>query len=357
MMAQRIPIAPFVSFLRQQVDEGAGYIMGSFGQNPRTGYLDLTETQVKPAWQPGGWYYAQYKDERQHNQALYWRSHCKRVFDCQGLSEGYYDIITGGTLNTRARNNYAEWCSPKGAGLIPAQYRVPGAAVFWSDSGAANIHHVAYLVEPVTPGKPEGDWWIIEAAGVMSGVVKSRLYAREPNFWGWMTKYYDYSFYAADTPASGDDILLGKRTLRNGDEGEDVRTLQKALIELGYDLGKWGADGDFGDATERAVRAFQRDAGLEADGIAGRMTADALERAIAKNRKQPENPAYVEIVGGNCYVRSEPNVEGKILGVAMSGAKLDFGGEIADNGWLKVIRAGQAGWVSPKYGKLVGGDA
>ena len=290
MMAQRIPIGPFVSFLKQQAAEGAGYIMGSFGQNPRTGYLDLTETQVKPAWQPGGWYYAQYKDERQHNQALYWRSHCKRVFDCQGLSEGYYDIITGGTLNTRARNNYAEWCSPKGAGLIPAQYRVPGAAVFWSDSGAANIHHVAYLVEPVTPGKPEGDWWIIEAAGVMSGVVKSRLYARKPNFWGWMTKYYDYSFYAADTPASSDDILLGNRTLRNGSYGEDVKTLQTCLIELGYDCGRYGADGEFGSETETALKAFQRKIGIKQDGIYGSETHQALMDAVADDDAGKETP-------------------------------------------------------------------
>lgn len=357
MMAQRIPIAPFVSFLRQQVDEGAGYIMGSTGENPRTGYRDLEITKCKPAWEPDGWFYRQYKDARQYNQAIYWRNHSRRVFDCQGLAEGYYDIIMDANLNTRARNNYAEWCDPKGSGMIPAQYRVPGAAVFWSDSSATNIHHVAYLVEPITKDKQDGDWWIIEAAGVMSGVVSSRLYARKPNFWGWMTKYYDYSFYAADTPASGDDILLGKRTLRNGSYGEDVKTLQTCLIELGYDCGRYGADGEFGDATEIAVKHFQRDNKLEADGIVGRLTAAAIDRAIAEKRKQPENPAYVEIVGGNCYIRDEPNAHGKILGVAMSGAKLDFGGEIADNGWLKVIRAGQAGWVSPKYGKLVGGDA
>jgi hypothetical protein len=355
MMAQRIPIAPFVSFLRQQVDEGAGYIMGSTGENPRTGYRDLEITKCKPAWEPDGWLYRQYKDARQYNQAIYWRNHSRRVFDCQGLAEGYYDIIMDANLNTRARNNYAEWCDPKGFGMIPAKYRVPGAAVFWSDSSATNIHHAAYLVEPITKDKQDGDWWIIEAAGVMSGVVSSRLYARKPNFWGWMTKYFNYG---SDTAQADDTALLGGRTLRNGDEGEDVRTLQKALIELGYDLGKWGADGDFGDATELAVRAFQRDAGLEADGIAGRMTADALERALAEDRSAPANPAYVAILGGNCYIRETPGLGGKVLGVAMAGAKLPYGGETdADTEWLKVVRAGQPGWVGPKYGKLVGGDA
>jgi peptidoglycan hydrolase-like protein with peptidoglycan-binding domain len=44
-----------------------------------------------------------------------------------------------------------------------------------------------------------------------------------------------------------------------GAAGEPVRRVQQALIDLGYDLGPWGADGAFGDATAAAVRAFKRD--------------------------------------------------------------------------------------------------
>ena len=63
-------------------------------------------------------------------------------------------------------------------------------------------------------------------------------------------------------------------TLRKGDEGPDVVTLQQALAELGYLTG--AADGNFGTGTQTAVKKFQQDRGLDADGIAGKMTQEAL---------------------------------------------------------------------------------
>jgi len=63
-------------------------------------------------------------------------------------------------------------------------------------------------------------------------------------------------------------------TIRKGDEGPDVVTLQLALTELGYLAG--AADGNFGTGTQTAVKNFQKDAGLDADGIAGRKTLEAL---------------------------------------------------------------------------------
>ena len=63
-------------------------------------------------------------------------------------------------------------------------------------------------------------------------------------------------------------------TLRKGDEGPDVVTMQQALAELGYLTG--AADGNFGTGTQTAVKKFQQDNGLDADGIAGKMTQEAL---------------------------------------------------------------------------------
>ena len=53
-----------------------------------------------------------------------------------------------------------------------------------------------------------------------------------------------------------------------------VRKLQLLLMALGYDPG--GADGISGQRTGAAVREFQREYGLEADGIAGTATEAAL---------------------------------------------------------------------------------
>ncbi|HIU16197.1 MAG TPA: peptidoglycan-binding protein, partial [Candidatus Ventricola intestinavium] len=54
----------------------------------------------------------------------------------------------------------------------------------------------------------------------------------------------------------------------------EVVTLQQALVELGYLNG--ATDGNFGTATETAVKNFQTANGLDSDGIAGRLTLERL---------------------------------------------------------------------------------
>jgi len=353
-MIERVPIRTFVSELELALLRHDGYIMGARGQNPRTGYLDLAETKVRDSWKTNGWYYSQYTvspySEKQHNQALTWRKNCTRVWDCNGLAEGIYEICTGVNIDSKARYNYAQWCDPKGKGMIPPEYRVPGAALFTGEK-AADIPHVMYLYKPVNATNPSGDWYVIEARGVMYGVVKTRLYDRKPTYWGWMTKYFDYSGEAAITPV---EIHLGDRLLKNGSDGEDVKELQTNLIRLGYGCGKWGADGDFGDSTEMAVRAFQKACNLVVDGEFGPKSFAAMEKALAMIESDVELPKEVVIVGGNCYVRSEPDTSGEIRGVAFCDQKLPFGGAIdEDSKWLSVLYKNKPGWVSPKYARLV----
>ena len=61
-------------------------------------------------------------------------------------------------------------------------------------------------------------------------------------------------------------------TLKKGCEGDNVKALQTLLIGYGYDCGRHGADGDFGADTDRAVRVFQKGAGLTVDGVVGKNT-------------------------------------------------------------------------------------
>lgn len=67
---------------------------------------------------------------------------------------------------------------------------------------------------------------------------------------------------------------------------EDVRRLQQLLINAGQ---KIVADGQFGPATEGAVKAFQKVAGLTVDGSAGPATLAVLEKV-----KKPVPPVAVE---------------------------------------------------------------
>lgn len=69
--------------------------------------------------------------------------------------------------------------------------------------------------------------------------------------------------------------------LKQGMSGNEVRDLQKKLIDAGYGdlLGKGQDDGIFGAKTAQAVKAYQKDNGLVVDGIAGKNTLGALNSA------------------------------------------------------------------------------
>ncbi|HWG98625.1 MAG TPA: N-acetylmuramoyl-L-alanine amidase [Pilimelia sp.] len=89
--------------------------------------------------------------------------------------------------------------------------------------------------------------------------------------------------------------------------GEDVRTLQERLLEMGYDVGR--ADGVYGPRTARAVAQFQREMGLSPDGSCGPHTLNALRRLGRK------------VVGGRpqwlreaeAFRQSGPNLIGKTI--------------------------------------------
>ena len=68
-----------------------------------------------------------------------------------------------------------------------------------------------------------------------------------------------------------------KLPLRIGCQGSLVKEVQKLLMDLGYNLGRAGADGDFGGATKRAVMKYQRAEGIGVDGIVGDTTYGRLK--------------------------------------------------------------------------------
>ncbi|WP_234467434.1 serine/threonine-protein kinase [Streptomyces sp. MBT62] len=68
----------------------------------------------------------------------------------------------------------------------------------------------------------------------------------------------------------------GNGRTRLGDSGKRVLQVQCVLTKRGYDIGSTGVDGDFGAGTESAVRSFQSDRLLDADGIVDHETWLAL---------------------------------------------------------------------------------
>ena len=86
--------------------------------------------------------------------------------------------------------------------------------------------------------------------------------------------------------------------------------------------------------------------------MSGPITLAALEKAVDALMDVKPTGKNVKISGGNCYIRTAPNTDGKILGVAHRGDELQYGGEVSEAGWLLVEYQGQNAWVSGRYGKI-----
>ena len=79
--------------------------------------------------------------------------------------------------------------------------------------------------------------------------------------------------------------------LKINSQGEDVKSVQETLKQLGFNPGP--IDGDFGDKTEYAVIQFQEEHHLYSDGIVGPTTWRALHRALTihlEEQVQPDIP-------------------------------------------------------------------
>ena len=162
------------------------------------------------------------------------------------------------------------------------------------------------------------------------------------------------------------DYVLGERILKKGDEGADVKLMQEYLLKLGYSLGKYGADGDFGSATEAALKAFQKAQKLEADGEYGPKSHAALMNLIEVKEEEKEDTPIVEVTGkhlevtgGSVRIRLGDATEYAIFDTVDKGDKLNPLFDVNDkpiiskNGWYAVVHKNQIGWISGKYIKEI----
>ncbi len=84
-----------------------------------------------------------------------------------------------------------------------------------------------------------------------------------------------YVTYEAE-PKKTSEVTVKLPVLKKGAKGDEVKALQALLIGYGYSCGDSGVDGSFGGATDKAVRAYQKDHGLEVDGSVGPATWGSL---------------------------------------------------------------------------------
>lgn len=139
-------------------------------------------------------------------------------------------------------------------------------------------------------------------------------------------------------------------TLKKGMTGDDVRDMQRDLIAAGYSVGDDGADGDFGENTERAVKAFQACSGLDMDGEYGPDCRATMEKVLESLKTVESNSPKVVIA--NCksaYIRTGPGTQFSPIGTCALGDTFEG---IDIYGWMPVFIDGVVCWISAKYAKL-----
>lgn len=99
---------------------------------------------------------------------------------------------------------------------------------------------------------------------------------------------YEKAGMQAPTAGAVSDGAYGSETLREGAKSDAVRILQENLTLLEYYAGS--VTGSYGRLTKEAVRKFQRDNGLSADGVAGPRTFKKLAQLLTGDQAQ-ETPA------------------------------------------------------------------
>lgn len=211
-----------------------------------------------------------------------------------------------------------------------------------------------------------GDGLVVEWRGFKYGSQITRLKDRKWKHW-YKLPFIEYGETAEIKPI---DTTLGGRLLKLTDpimKGSDVEMLQELLVQLGYELPKYGADGEYGQETVDAVKAFQTAEGLEVDGKYGQLTHAALMDAVADHdasvppvnepeSEEPTAPAVkmIEIVskGGNVNVRNGNGSEYARISSVKPGTRFPYVAT-AVNGWNAIAINGQIGWVSGEYSKIV----
>lgn len=253
-----------VEKFRYALENHWGYIWGTAGvlwtqakQNQKVNYM---VSKYGADWKKD----ADAKKDTYYYASMYgakWINHY--VADCSGLFVWAFKQL-GGAIAHGSNSIYNRYCTSDKGKLNDSLKKalVVGTAVFTGD--AKSHGHIGLYV---------GDGKVIEASGTQAGCCISNLSAGKWTYYGMLK---DVSYDGSVAPVPVDDNKLP--TLRKGSKGEYVTLLQTKLKNKGYDLGKWGVDGDFGSATENAVKEFQKDNGLSpVDGIVGEKTWKALD--------------------------------------------------------------------------------
>ena len=260
-MAELYTNIDFVNYLKKAAEKNIRYWYGCVGYKCSETLYEKKKKQYPTHYTSNRT--DQYKKDIAANRAC---------VDCIGLLKSYMwtkdpyaflesdktattiqNVYKANNMPDASANSYFNTAKKEGMawGTIDTIPEIIGLAVTFNG-------HIGYYI---------GNGKVVEARGFNYGVVTTNLKSRPWKNW-YKIPCLNYGEVSKTT--------LGSRTLKKGMKGDDVKELQQKLIQLKYDLGKYGADGDFGAKTDAAVRAFQQNNQLTIDGIVGKKTIAKL---------------------------------------------------------------------------------
>ena len=270
-----ITTAALIAKFEEALNDKWGYIWGTAGETWTAAKQENLEKTTD----------ADHANSRKYGSK--WIGH--RVADCSGLFSWAFKQL-GGYMYHGSDTMWNKYCQAKGelknGKRTDGKELLPGTAVFTYNANTGKRGHVGLYI---------GNGYVIEARGAYYGVVKTKLTSRPWVEWGEL-KGVDYTAAPEQIPVP--DPSPSRPTIRKGNKGAVVKEMQQMLDKLGYSLGICGVDGDFGVATEKAVREFQRDHQLTQDGICGPATWKALQQAADKIGTKPAEEHYTVTITG-----------------------------------------------------------
>lgn len=196
-------------------------------------------------------------------------------FDCVGLIKGVLWGWTGNTSKNYGGASYASNNVPD----INADTMISKCSDVSTNFSNIQVGEVVWMKGHI--GVYIGDGLAVECTpnwknGVQITACNRSISGYNRRNWTKHGKlpYIKYDVSLTSVKTVNNDLNLP--TIKQGNKGNTVKSLQILLIGYGYSCGKCGVDGDFGSGTLAAVKNYQKSKGLTVDGIVGPTTWNKL---------------------------------------------------------------------------------
>ena len=247
----------FAEIVEKAYNENWGYIWGTAGES----WTEAKQKNLKAKYESDPQKYSDYKLGAQYGSK--WIGH--KVADCSGLVKWALNQLGLKGIYHGSNSQFNKNCFK--TGRVVKGESIPVGALIFTGSAVGQHNHVGILTSPTC---------VTEAQGTIKGIVHTPLSNKKWTWWG-LVNGVDYEDAPDVDPVPEEEEIhitleITVHALQKGDKGSEVKLLQKLLMLAGEALPKYGADGDFGSETLKAVKSYQTRYGLAADGVVGEKT-------------------------------------------------------------------------------------